>query len=60
MTKNLSEGLYCPRFIVLDVEDGVQLSDLQQVVHFFGQVQQLQFATLLAHGGEGAYQFADA
>src|SRR5437762_12486623 len=27
---------------------------------FLGKVQQLEFATLVAHGGEGAHQFTDA
>ena len=33
------------RFVVLDVEDGVELGDLEQVVNLLGQVQQLQFAS---------------
>ena len=41
-------------FVVFNVENGIELGDLQQVVHFLGQVQQLQFATLVAHGGKGA------
>src|SRR5438270_10582060 len=29
-------------------------------MNLLGQIQQLEFATLVAHGGEGADQFADA
>src|SRR5581483_7600712 len=47
-------------FVVLHVEDGVQLGDLQQVVHFLGEVEQLEFAALVADAGESADQFADA
>ena len=56
----LLESFDCCGFVVLHIEDGIQLGDLQQVVDFFGQVEQLQFATLIAHGGEGAHQLADA
>src|SRR4051812_47444905 len=47
-------------FVVFHVEDGVELGDLQQVVHFLRQVKQLQFAALIADGGERAHQLADA
>ena len=46
-------------FVVFHVEDSVELRDLKQVVHFLGQMQQLQFAALVAYGGESADQFAD-
>src|SRR5271170_4421786 len=48
------------RFVVFDVEDGVQLGDLQQIVDFLGQVQQLQFAAAVLDRREGADQFTDA
>src|SRR5579863_4148621 len=54
-----AEGRDGPGLVVLDVEDGVQLRDLKQVVDFLGEVQQLQLATLIADGGEGADQLAD-
>ena len=47
-------------FVVFHVEDGVELGDLKQVVDLLGEVQQLQFAALVLHGGKGANQFADA
>jgi hypothetical protein len=50
----LTKGAHSRSFVVFNVENGIELGDLQQVVHFLGQVQQLQFATLIAHGGKGA------
>lgn len=47
-------------FVVVHVEDGVELGDLEQVVHFFGQVEQLEFPAVIFHGGEAAHQLADA
>ena len=48
------------RFFFFHVEHGVQLGDLQQVVDLLGQVQQFELAALVANGGEGADQLADA
>src|SRR5579864_1433973 len=56
----VAEGLYGGRFVVLHVEYRVQFRDLQQVVDFLGEVQQLEFAALVLDGGVGADQFADA
>src|SRR6266849_2594736 len=56
----LAERLYGPCFVVLDIEDSVELRDLQQIVHFLGEVEQLQFAALVFGSGEGADKFADA
>src|ERR1700722_8279416 len=56
----LAEGLDRAGFVVFHVEHGVQLGDLQQVMNFLGQVEQLEFATLITHGGEGADQLANA
>ncbi len=39
--KTLLERFYGGSFVVFHVEDGVELSDLQQVVNFFGKVEQL-------------------
>src|SRR5579863_5722465 len=47
-------------FVVLHVEDGVELGDLKQVVDLLGEVQEFQFAALILGGVEGADQFADA
>src|SRR6476620_6733270 len=52
----LAERLYGGRFVVFHVEDGVELGDLQQVVDFLGEVEQLEFAALVFHCGVGADQ----
>src|SRR2546423_3488250 len=54
------EGLYGCCFVVLNIEDGVQLGDLEQVVDFLGQLEQLELAALVADAGKGAHQFSDA
>jgi len=56
----LGERFYGRCFVVLHIEDGVELRDLQQVVYFLGEVEQLEFAALVFGGGEGADQLADA
>src|SRR5215468_10515439 len=60
MVELLAERLYGGRFVVFYVENGVQLGNLQQVVNFLGEVEQLEFAALVFHGGVGADQLADA
>src|SRR5579884_3079027 len=54
------ERLDCGGLVIPDIEHGVQLRDLQEVVNFLGKVQQFQFAATIANAGEGAYQFTDA
>jgi len=54
-----AERFYRRRFVVFDVEDGVEFRDLQQVVYFLGEVEQLEFAALVFASGEGADQLAD-
>jgi len=56
----LVEGLYARCFVFLHIEDGVELRDLQQVMNFLGEVEQLEFATLVLGSGEGTDEFADA
>src|SRR5271165_5681254 len=56
----LVERFYGCGFVVFHVEDGVELGDLQQIVDFFGQVEEFEFAALILGGGESADQFADA
>src|SRR5262249_41072535 len=46
--------------VVLDVEDGVELGDLEQVVDLASKVQELQFAALVFGCGECADQLTDA
>src|SRR5581483_625782 len=54
----LGKRLHGRGFVVLDVKDGIELCDLQQVVNFLRQVQKLEFPALIAHGGERADQLA--
>src|ERR1019366_2538599 len=56
----LVESLYARCFVFLYIENGVELRDLQQVMYFLGEVEQLEFATLVLGRGEGANEFADA
>src|SRR5215469_11345234 len=57
---DLLERLDGGGFVVFHVEDGIELGDLQQIVDLLGQVQQLEFATLVLGGGKGADQLADS
>jgi|SRR5271157_1881946 len=56
----LLEGLYCSSFVVLDLEDGVELGDLQQVVNVLAEVHQLEMPALVAQRGVAAHELADA
>jgi len=56
----LLEGFDGGGFVVLHVKDGVELGDLEQIVHLLGEVEEFEFAALILGGGEGADQFADA
>ncbi len=55
----LAERLHRAGLVISDVEDGVQLGDLQQVMNFLGQVEQFEFSTLVANRGEGADQLTN-
>src|ERR1017187_6343663 len=46
-------------FVFVNVEDGIQLGDLQQVLHPLVQVEQLQLPAAVGHGGKARYQLAD-
>src|SRR4051812_14611687 len=52
--KLATECSYRCSFVVHYLEDGIQLRNLQQVLYLLGQVQELQFATLLANRSIGA------
>jgi hypothetical protein len=54
------EGFYGGEFVVFDVEDGVELGDVEDVLNFLGEAEELEFAASVADGGEAADQFADA
>jgi hypothetical protein len=46
-------------FVVFDVEHGVELSDVENVVDFLGEVEEFEFASGVADGGEATDEFAD-
>ena len=50
----LLERFYGRRLVLFHIEHSVKLGDLQQIVNFLGQVEQLQFAALVLRGGKGA------
>ncbi len=54
------EGFYRGEFIVLDIEDGVELGNVQHVADFLGKVEQFQFASRVADCGKAADELADA
>src|SRR5580693_3670720 len=59
-SEEVVEGFYGGEFVVFDVEDGVELGDLDDVVNFLGQAEEFQFATSAADGCVAADQFAYA
>src|SRR6266496_1593509 len=54
------EGSDGGKFVILDVEDGVELGDVEDVLDFLGEVEELEFASGVAHGGEAADEFSYA
>src|ERR1700720_4293826 len=54
------EGFYGAEFVVFDVEDGVELGDVEDVVNFLGEAEEFEFAAGVADGGVAADQFANA
>ena len=56
----LLEGFDRRGLVFLHIEDGVELRDLQQIMDFLGEVEQLEFAALVLGSSEGADEFADA
>ena len=57
--KEVVEGFYGGEFVVFDVEYGVELSDVEDVMDLLGEVEQFEFAAGVAHGGEAADKFTD-
>ncbi|HEY1209053.1 MAG TPA: hypothetical protein VGE85_06780, partial [Terracidiphilus sp.] len=51
----LLEGGDGAGLVVLDIENGVQLGQLQQIVHLLGQLQQLDLGLLILGRGIGAH-----
>ena len=54
------EGSYGGEFVVFDIEDGVELGDVEDVVDFLGEVEEFELAAGVADGGEAADEFSDA
>lgn len=54
------EGLYGGEFVFFDIEDGVELGDVEDVLNFLGEAEKFELAAGVADGGEAADQFADA
>jgi hypothetical protein len=53
------EGLYGGVFVVFDVEDGIELGDVENVVDFRGDVEEFEFSAGVADGSEATDQFSD-
>jgi hypothetical protein len=54
------EGFHGFEFVVADIEDGVKLGDIEDVVNLFAEIEEFEFAAGVADGGEAADEFADA
>src|SRR5579863_3891446 len=52
------EGFYGGELVVLNVEDGVELGDVENVVNFLGKAQEFEFATRVPNGRVATHQFA--
>lgn len=53
------EAFHGVELVVFNVEDGVELGDVQDVVNLLGEVEELEFASRVADGGEAADQLSD-
>ena len=56
--KEIVEGLHRGEFIVSNVEDGVELGHVQNVVNFLGEIQELELASGVADCGVASDKFA--
>src|SRR5215813_5808816 len=56
--KNL-EAANGSSFVFVDIEHGVQLCNLQQILHALVQAEQLQLPAAIGHGREARHQLAD-
>jgi hypothetical protein len=52
------ERLYSGEFVVFDIEDGVELCDMEDVVDLLGEVQQFELASCVADSGKAADEFS--
>src|SRR5690349_16378521 len=46
-------------FVFVNVEDGVELGDLQQILDALSEIEELQLSAAVGHGGETRHQLAD-
>jgi hypothetical protein len=53
------ERLHGREFVVLDVKNGIELRDVENVVHFLGEVHKLELPTILLHRNKAADQLSD-
>src|SRR5580658_8558957 len=58
--EEIVEGSYGGEFVVFDVEDGVELGDVEDVLDFLGEVEEFEFAAGVADGGGAADELSDA
>jgi hypothetical protein len=58
--RRLLETVQRGALVRINVKDSVKLCELQEIVDFFGQVQQFQFAAAALRGGVSADELADA
>jgi hypothetical protein len=58
--EEIIEGFYCGEFVFLDVEHGIQLGHVKDVVNFLAEAQELEVAARIPHRGEATDQFAHA
>src|SRR5579859_2305474 len=56
--QRLLEGGDSARFVIVDIENGIELGHLQHILHLLGQVQQLHIGALILGRSECAYQLA--
>jgi hypothetical protein len=58
--EEIIEGFYRREFVILDVEYGVELGHVENVVNFLAEAQELEVAARVPHRGEAADQLAHA
>src|SRR5690349_6060872 len=54
------EGFYGREFVLANVEDGVELGDVKDVLNFLGEVEKLEFTARVADGRVAADQLSDS
>jgi hypothetical protein len=57
--KEVIERLHRLEFVVLDIKNGVQLRDVENVVHFLGKVHKFELSAVFFHSNKAADQLPD-